>query len=202
MKFERLLIGYRRLRARLWWEQHWRDANFQPPWLRQAPQPFVLTGFEAGWLSPGMNALDIGCGAGHTAAWLAARGINVVAVDFARHMIAQAKSRFGDQPALTFKVMDVCGPDLLNITFDVLIDAGCLHTIASALRRQYLQNVLRWSRRGSRLVVTMHSRRKSTQERLAELEALFCPAFELVQYEEIPSFEANRVNPVFHLIRT
>jgi cyclopropane fatty-acyl-phospholipid synthase-like methyltransferase len=201
MILENLLSEYRRLRLRLSWERRWRSDAFQPRWLADAPRSFVVTGYDAGWLSAGRSVLDIGCGLGHTAAWLASHGLDVVGIDFSRHAIAKATEVFRHQPRLSFKRIDVCGPDHLNMTFDVLIDGGCLHVIPKSLHVRYVQNLLLWSRPASRFVVTMKTVTTGPREWLEYVQSLLYPAFEVVQYEEVPSTVADRTNPVVHLIR-
>jgi 2-polyprenyl-3-methyl-5-hydroxy-6-metoxy-1,4-benzoquinol methylase len=54
-----------------------------------------------------MRAIDIGCGAGHNAAWLADQGLEVTGVDFADHAIERARSKFGEVAGLHLEVVDV-----------------------------------------------------------------------------------------------
>ena len=186
------------------WERRWRTPNYRPDWLADTPRPFVLTGFEQGWLAPGLTVLEIGCGLGTSAAWLAEHGLQIIAVDISNHVIEQARKNFPDRPGLEFRCADVCATEPFAAVFDVIIDTGCLQHIPAGLRDQYGQNLLAWSRAGSRFVVTMHKRDRTAAERLAEVQALFATGFELVHTEEVPTANTeklSRLNSVFHFVR-
>jgi SAM-dependent methyltransferase len=204
MPLQAILTYLRRSRARLSWERRWSRRGLRPHWLTESPRPFVLAGFDGGWLSPGLHALEIGCGLGHTAACLASRGLHVVGIDVSRTVIDRARRAFREQPNLSFKVVDVCAPTSLGGHFDVILDTGCLHTIAPPLLDSYRRSILLWSRPGTRFVVSMYTAGTSVDKRRAEVQSLLVPPFELVHYEETPSENPDamgRLNPVFHLIR-
>jgi 2-polyprenyl-3-methyl-5-hydroxy-6-metoxy-1,4-benzoquinol methylase len=62
-----------------------------PPWVGPARSELVGL-FESGALSPG-RALDLGCGTGDNAVFLARHGFNVTAVDFAPAAIAAGRAK-------------------------------------------------------------------------------------------------------------
>jgi 2-polyprenyl-3-methyl-5-hydroxy-6-metoxy-1,4-benzoquinol methylase len=73
------------------WEQRWSQAlRAHGDGVAQRPPNAHLTA-EIGDLRPG-RALDAGCGHGSDALWLAARGWQVTAVDFATTALAYARS--------------------------------------------------------------------------------------------------------------
>ncbi len=94
-------------------------------------------------LQPGMDLLEVGCGTGQITGWLAARVApgQVVAVDFAEAMLAQARRK---QLAAEFRRADVCRDPLGQRCFDVVLcfhsfphfrdQAAALRNLASALR--------------------------------------------------------------------
>ncbi|MDR3459025.1 MAG: class I SAM-dependent methyltransferase [Verrucomicrobiae bacterium] len=199
-----MLNHFRRWRVQRSWERKWRTPNYRPDWLADTPRPFVLTGFDAGWLVPGQTVLEIGCGLGTTAAWLAQHGLEVLAVDISSHVIEQAQKNFPNQPGLEFRCADVCAPVTCPTVFDVIIDTGCLQHIPPGLRDCYRKNLLAWSRTGSRFVLTMHQRDRTAAERLAEVQSLFSAGFELVHTQEMPPPNAekfNHLNSIFHFVR-
>jgi SAM-dependent methyltransferase len=73
------------------WEERWSDAlRAHGDRVAQRPPNTHLTA-EVGDLRPG-RALDAGCGHGSDALWLAARGWQVTAIDFAATALAQARA--------------------------------------------------------------------------------------------------------------
>ena len=200
-----MILNYlRRWRMQRSWERKWRTPNYRPDWLADTPRAFVLTGFEAGWLAPGKTVLEIGCGLGTAAAWMAQRGLRVHAIDISDHVIEQAREKFPNQPGLEFRCADVCTPTDFSTVFDVIIDTGCLQHVPAGLRDSYRGNLLIWSRAGSRFVVTMHKKDRTAGERLAETQALFSGHFELVLTEEVPppnTEKFSHLNSIFHFVR-
>lgn len=76
---------------RAFWEERWSQAlREHGDRIAQRPPNTHLTA-EVGDLRPG-RALDAGCGHGSDALWLAARGWQVTAVDFAATALASARS--------------------------------------------------------------------------------------------------------------
>jgi 2-polyprenyl-3-methyl-5-hydroxy-6-metoxy-1,4-benzoquinol methylase len=148
--------------------------------------------------------LEIGCGLGTAAAWLAQRGFRVVAIDVSEHVIDRARKVHAQQPRLEFRAADVCATTDLRTAFDMVIDTGCLQHIHASLRAGYVQNLLTWTRAGSRFVVTMHKTNCTAADRLAEVQSLFGRHFELERTEEEPPANADtakHLNSVFHFRR-
>jgi SAM-dependent methyltransferase len=69
------------------WDRRWLDKRLH---AHGEASPVVLDALED--LEPG-RALDLGCGSGRHAVWLAERGWQVTAVDFSREALRQARER-------------------------------------------------------------------------------------------------------------
>jgi SAM-dependent methyltransferase len=69
------------------WDQRWLDKRLH---AHGEASPVVLAALEG--LAPG-RALDLGCGSGRHAVWLAQRGWRVTAVDFSQEALRQARER-------------------------------------------------------------------------------------------------------------
>lgn len=67
------------------WDRRWRERA-----LKRRLEPAQLLVTEVGGLEPG-RALDLACGAGRNAVWLAERGWRVTAVDFSPVALEQAR---------------------------------------------------------------------------------------------------------------
>src|SRR5438094_7326726 len=91
-----------------------RDANPMPA----LEEPFVR---EAVGDARGLRALDLGCGTGRHALWLAAAGAEVTAVDFSDCMLAEGRRKPGSE-AVRFVVHDLHQPlPFPDATFDLVV---------------------------------------------------------------------------------
>lgn len=147
--------AYARVRRRLHWERQWGDGSTHAAWLVEGPREQVQAARDEGWIEPGASVVDLGCGRGNTAAWLAGLGHRVWAVDFARGAIRQGRARFGDVPGLRIERVDVTHPMRVDEPYDVVLDLGCVHQLPGSARAAYGANVRRLTRPGSRLLVLM-----------------------------------------------
>lgn len=68
----------------------------------------------------GLNSLDLGCGTGRHALWLAAAGAKVTAVDFSAGMLAEARRKPGAE-AIRFIVHDLHEPLPFSAEFDLVV---------------------------------------------------------------------------------
>ncbi len=192
-----------RRRVRRAWDSDWGGQEFRARRLA-ASAPQYLFGFEKGWLSRGQRVLEIGCGLGQTAAALASRGLEVVAIDVSREAIRCARDAYGHLTGLTFEVVDVCSRTGLGASFDVILDTGCLHILPDELHGAYARSIRRWSVAGSRLVVRMYAGTRGLASRRHQLHSLLVPPFEIVEEGEVPPINPDHqgiVTPVFHLVR-
>jgi len=89
------------------------------------------------------RALDLGCGTGTNAIYLAQRGFTVTAIDVSRRAIALAK-RKTRSAQLTDRVRYERG-DVTNMrrwalgqSIDFAFDIGCFHNLKAAARREYV----------------------------------------------------------------
>jgi SAM-dependent methyltransferase len=106
------------------------------------PAPLMA---EAGSPQPGV-AVDLGCGTGHQARYLASRGWSVTAVDYLTEVIARARSRDLDG-TVTWRAADVTDPAAVDPggrlagTATLVLDNGCLHGIAGRRRGGWARTV-------------------------------------------------------------
>ena len=77
----------------------------------------------------GFTALDLGCGTGRHALWIAAAGATVIAVDFSEGMLAEAR-RKPESAAVKFLAHDLHEPlPFLNRVFDLVISGLVLEHV-------------------------------------------------------------------------
>lgn len=113
----------------------WRDwdenyAGGPLPWDTGVPDPLLV---DAVGRLPGGRALDIGCGTGTNAVFLASQGYAVVGVDFAPRALTLARTRAsGAGVAVAFHAADVLVDPIAGGPFDLVFDRGCLHVFDDA----------------------------------------------------------------------
>lgn len=105
-----------------------------PPWDIGAPQPVmaaVLTNYP-----PQGPVLDIGCGAGDLAIYLAKLGLQTLDIDFVEAAILDARRKMDslapeEARLLDFQVADAQRPSLLGRKFGAVVDSGFYHLFNS-----------------------------------------------------------------------
>jgi cyclopropane fatty-acyl-phospholipid synthase-like methyltransferase len=109
----------------------------QPPWDIASPQP-VFVGLEEEGTIRG-SVLDVGCGTGENALYLASRGHEVWGIDFVPQAIERADEKAKARELdVHFQVSDALRLDQLDRTFDTVIDCGLFHTFSDQERPEYV----------------------------------------------------------------
>jgi len=126
------------------------------PWEIDAPQPTIIQLAEEGKIVG--RVLDIGCGTGCNAIYLAEHGHAVVGFDLVPQAIELAKARLGDRklPVTFFAASVLTLPDL-GQPFDTAIDAGVFHVFNDKDRVKYVANIQRCLKPGARLYLSCFS---------------------------------------------
>ena len=116
---------------------HRQYAGGDAPWDIERPQPEIVALEDAGVFGP--RVLDVGCGTGQTALFLASRGHDVVGVDAAAAAIEEAKQRASERHLdICFRVADVIEvlPELIG-RFHSVIDVGFFHALSDEQRADF-----------------------------------------------------------------
>jgi len=123
------------------WEEHSHHCH---------DDPVGVVGQELADLEPG-RALDLGCGAGRTAIWLAERGWQVTGVDFSDVALAQAREK---RPDVDWVQADLREYEPEADAFDLVL-VLYVH-LPSGERRQLLRRAVSAVAPGGTLVVLGH----------------------------------------------
>lgn len=114
------------------------------PWNSETPPEALVELIESGKVQP-RKAIDLGCGAGNYAIYLASIGFDVTGIDISPAAIKIAKQQ-AEQKGVScnFLVADVLGEfEEVTQTFDFAYDWQLLHHIFPESRQKYVQNVYR-----------------------------------------------------------
>jgi SAM-dependent methyltransferase len=107
------------------WDESYAAGNL--PWDIGHPEPMLVDFIESGRISPG-RALEVGCGTGNDARWLAGRGFDVLGVDVSPLAVEQANTKLaGAALRCRFQTLDILGDEPLSGPFDFVFDRGCFH---------------------------------------------------------------------------
>jgi SAM-dependent methyltransferase len=96
------------------------------PWDAGVPEPMLIQLVESGALPAG-RALDVGCGTGTNAIWLAQHGYEVVGVDVAPLAIEKARAKLPLELSCRFASLDFLTDKPDGGPFQVVFDRGCFH---------------------------------------------------------------------------
>jgi ubiquinone/menaquinone biosynthesis C-methylase UbiE len=115
---------------------------------------FELAGFLAGLTELPRTVLDVGCGAGGDAVYLAGRGMDVIGVDLSAESLEQARAH-ADRGGVDVTWIQASALDLPveDASIDLVTDRGCLHHIEPIDHARYAQEVARVLRPGGMLLV-------------------------------------------------
>lgn len=127
-----------------------------PPWDTKAPKENVISWQEAGLVHG--DVLDIGCGLGDNAIYLAGHGHKVTGLDISATALIAAERRALDARVdVPFAVADATRLEGYTDAFDTVVDSGCYHCLDEEGRRQYAVAVHRAARPGATLLLSAFS---------------------------------------------
>ena len=126
------------------------------PWDIGGPQPEVVRLAEAGLITG--SVLDIGCGTGENALFLAARGHAVFGLDGSPTAIELARQKAAARGLpVQFHTWDALALDRLRKSFETVIDVGLFHVLADGDRRRYAESLVEVTAPGSDLFILCFS---------------------------------------------
>ncbi len=152
----------------------------RPPWDTGITPPEVVEVVEGGTVPPG-RALDLGCGTGTNAIYLARHGFEVIGVDSAVLAILKARRKARRAGVrVRFRLGLVTRLDFLPWPVDFALDIGCLHGLWPTDRQGYAQALAHHIRAGGYYLLYAWSNRGWAGLDPPEVAALFEDAFETI----------------------
>jgi SAM-dependent methyltransferase len=111
-----------------------------PPWDIGRPQQEVVRLEESGQIAG--SVLDVGCGTGENALYLAGCGHEVLGVDSAPAAVERARKKAEERDiAVTFVVKDTLRLHEIGRTFATVLDCGLFHTLSDPDRPRFVWNI-------------------------------------------------------------
>ncbi|MFG6447063.1 class I SAM-dependent methyltransferase [Roseateles sp. BYS180W] len=139
------------------WQSFYQDRQRPVPFFRPVPDENLVDWVPAGSTAGGARALDIGCGNGRNALFLARQGYEVLALDYSASAIAWARELTAEAAqgltsgGLTLRQADVFNTELPSAGFELVCDSGCFHHLLPAQRQPYIDLIARVLRPGGLL---------------------------------------------------
>lgn len=135
-------------RGSAWWGEFFADRAKPCPFFVDWPDENLVQWFGDGTLTPG-RVLELGCGHGRNALYLASRGCRVDAVDFSAQAIDWARERARAAGATVhFQCCSIFDATVPAGGYNLVYDAGCFHHLAPHRRQDYVALVSRALRPG------------------------------------------------------
>jgi cyclopropane fatty-acyl-phospholipid synthase-like methyltransferase len=126
------------------------------PWDIGGPQPEIVRVAEAGLVTG--SVLDIGCGTGENALYLATRGHAVMGLDGSAAAVEQARRKAAERRLpVQFHVWDALELQRLRKRFETVIDVGLFHVFDDEERRRYAGSLAEVTAPGSDLFILCFS---------------------------------------------
>lgn len=121
------------------WDDFYENREREIPFFVNAPDCSLVRWLDEISLG-GKRVLELGCGPGRNAIYLAQQGFSVTAVDLSSTALEWAKERMVEcQVEVDFRLQSIFElSDLADASFDLIYDAGCLHHIPPHRRSSYL----------------------------------------------------------------
>lgn len=121
------------------WNRFYENRAKPCPFFTAAPCESLIEWIDQGLVPPG-RALDLGCGHGRNAIFLARRGFVVEGVDYSQKAIDWAAERAREAAvAIDWQCRSVFDIEVEPGSCDLVYDSGCFHHLPPHRRRSYVE---------------------------------------------------------------
>ena len=165
-----------------------------PPWDIGRPQPEIMRLAQTGQITG--SVLDVGCGTGENALYLAERGFAATGIDGAPTAIEKARAKAkGRALEVRFELADALDLSVPEGQFDTVIDSGLFHVFSDEERPRFRDSLGRVLRSGGTYFLMCFSDQESgdwgpRRVTQAEIRSVFSGAWR-VNYIQPSAFDVN-----------
>ncbi|PFA67114.1 SAM-dependent methyltransferase [Bacillus sp. AFS015802] len=125
------------------WDDFFSDREKSVPIFMNAPDENLVSYIDSGTITRG-KVLELGCGPGRNAIYLAEHGFEVDAVDVSKTSLDWAKERADEKNVnIQFFHQNIFEFEVEQGKYDFIYDSGCFHHIAPHRRLSYIKLIER-----------------------------------------------------------
>ncbi len=182
------------------------EGTMEVPWDDKSANPWLVSWLKRNPLKPKTKTLDVACGLGDNAEFLASLGLDVSAADLSPQAITMAKERFPES-SIEYEVADFFTPPSHFLgAFDFVSEVYTLQAVPDSHRLQLLQGIASCvAPNGLLLIVARHrpcgSPKKTTPPFALEkefIDEVLKLGFKRESWEEV--VDAYEDTPIYRLI--
>jgi SAM-dependent methyltransferase len=145
-----------------WFETLYREAEALPdlvPWADREPNPSLVAWHQrSGFDFANARCLDVGCGLGDNAEYMAAAGARVTAFDVAPSAVRACRARFPES-RVRYEIADLLRPpEAWSSAFDFVLEVYTLQVLPPSTRSTALSQLSRLVAPGGVLLVVCRGR--------------------------------------------
>jgi len=185
------------------WDRIYRKYPLETlPWELGRPRK-VLVDLVEGGLMRGGKALDLCCGAGTNAVYLAKKGFQVAGVDISSKAVEYARRKADEAKVkVNFTVQSFLNLPFEDEEFDFVFDMGCFHHVKTRDRRKFIEGVRRvLKKHGLYLMVCFSYRNGPAWNHFTKTQIVdvFKALFEIKSIDHISSVEGDGYTRYFYV---
>jgi cyclopropane fatty-acyl-phospholipid synthase-like methyltransferase len=136
------------------WDTFYSERDRGVPFFVNSPDENLVSYFESKRLKSG-KVLELGCGPGRNAIYLAEMDCHVDAVDLSKESLQWAKERATEKNvSINFINENIFELEIAEGEYDIVYDSGCFHHIAPHRRMSYINLVTKALKPGGFFALT------------------------------------------------